>query len=432
MGQGVLNIEGVTAARIAESAGTPVYAYSTAAIREQYAALDRALAPVPHRICYSVKANGSLAILNLLRTLGAGVDIVSSGELARARAAGFTGRDVVFSGVGKTPDEMQAALEGGVGMINVESDEELDVLAGVAQALRKTAPIAIRVNPEVLVDVHPYTATGMKGKKFGVPYDEVLPLAQRAARMPGLKLIGVAMHIGSGIKEAAPFVEAVVKVMEQVAAIRAMGVQLTTLDLGGGLGIHYQDGDRPLDVRAYADAILPHVAASRLKLVVEPGRFIVGNAGVLLTRVLYRKRSGGKMIAIIDAGMTDLIRPSHYQAYHGIEVDGAAGRKLVAYDVVGPICESGDFFALDRELPELRQGDLVVVRGAGAYGFVMTSSYNARPRPPEVLVDGERFAVIRERETPQDLMRGETLEPKWQGPTGTADAQTRRRADARA
>ena len=414
MGQGVLSIEGVPAARIAEAAGTPVYIYSAGAIRTQYQALDQALAPVPHQICYSVKANGNLAILSLLRSLGAGVDIVSSGELARSLAAGFSGADVVFSGVGKTPDEMQAALDAGVGMINVESEEEMDALAAVAQAKGVRAPIAIRVNPEVLVDVHPYTATGMKGKKFGVPYDEVVPLALRAMKTRGLCLIGMAMHIGSGIKDATPFVEAVIKLLEQVAELRSAGVDtLQKLDLGGGLGIHYQESDRPLDVQAYADAILPHVAASRLKLLVEPGRFIVGNAGTLLSRVLYRKRSGGKMIAIIDAGMTDLIRPSHYQAYHGIEVDGAEGRGRVAYDVVGPICESGDFFALDRELPELRQGDLMAVRGAGAYGFVMTSTYNARPRPPEVLVDGDKFAVIRERESVEDLMRGETAEPQW-------------------
>ena len=414
MGQGVLNVEGVSTAAIADSVGTPVYVYSAQAIRQQYEALDRALAPVPHRICYSVKANGNLAILNLLRSLGAGVDIVSGGELARVLAAGYAGSDVVFSGVGKTGDEMLQALDAGVGMINVESEEEMDALAAVANARGVRAPIAIRVNPEVLVDVHPYTATGVKGKKFGVPYDEVLALAQRAAKTRGLCLIGIAMHIGSGIKETAPFVEAVVKVLELVDALRKSGVDtLQRLDLGGGLGIKYQASDKPLDVQSYADAILPHVAASRLTLLLEPGRFIVGNAGILLSRVLYRKKSGGKMIAIIDAGMTDLIRPSHYQAYHDIEVPGAAGRAGVAYDVVGPICESGDFFALDRELPELQQGDLMVVHGAGAYGFVMTSTYNARPRPPEVLVDGERYAVIRERESFEDLMRGETAEPQW-------------------
>jgi diaminopimelate decarboxylase len=416
VGEGVLSVEGVPVARIAAATDTPAYVYSAEAIRSQYRRLDRALAPVPHRICYAVKANGSLALLALLRGLGAGADIVSSGELARALAAGIPGADVVFSGVGKTTSEMEAALDAGVGSINVESEEELDTLAGVARASGRTAPVAVRVNPEVLVDTHPYTATGVKGKKFGVPYDEAVSLAVRAARTPGLRLTGMAMHIGSGIAAAEPFVEALRKLLEVVAAVRAAGVEsLATLDVGGGLGIKYRDSDTPLEVETWAEAILPHVAAARLELLVEPGRFLVGNAGVLLTRVLYRKRTGGRDIAVIDAGMTDLIRPSHYQAWHGIDVDGACGRPRVSYDVVGPICESGDFFALDRDLPALAQGDLLVVRGAGAYGFVMTSTYNARPRPPEVLVDGDRFAVVRRREAPADLMRGETLTPEWQG-----------------
>jgi len=406
----------VPLSRIAQSAGTPVYVYSAAAIRAQYRALDEALAPVPHRICYSVKANGNLAVLSLLRDLGAGVDIVSSGELARALKAGFTGADVVFSGVGKTAEELRAALEAGVGMINVESGEEMAALEALARAMGVRAPMAVRVNPEVDLHVHPYTTTGARGKKFGVPRDEAADLALRAARSPHLLLRGLALHLGSGIAETAPFIEAVVKALEVVAEIRRGGVDtLAVLDLGGGLGIHYRDGDRPLDVRAYADAILPHVATSRLTLVVEPGRFLVGAAGQLLTRVLYRKQSGGRMIAVVDAGMTDLIRPSHYQAWHEILVDGADGRPRVHYDVVGPICESGDFFALDRDLPELAQGDLLALQGAGAYGFVMTSTYNARPRPPEVLVDGDRFAVVRERESADDLMRGEAPRPTWQG-----------------
>lgn len=414
MGEGVLAVEGVTLREIAGAAGTPVYVYSAGRIREQYRALSAALAPVRHRICYSVKANGNLAILSLMKSLGAGVDIVSSGELARALTAGFTGADVVFSGVGKTADEMRAALAAGVGMINVESEEELAALAAVAQGTGAVASVAIRVNPEVAVDTHPYTTTGTRGKKFGVPFDEAEELAFRASRTPGLALIGLAMHIGSGVTDPAPFVDAVLKVLEVVHGLRRRGVaSLTALDLGGGLGIRYQESDRPLDVNAYADAVLPHVATSGLGLVVEPGRFLVGSAGILVTRVLYRKKSGGRMIAIVDAGMTDLIRPSHYQAYHEITVDSADGRPLVAYDVVGPICESGDFFALDRELPELSQGDLLRLGGAGAYGFVMTSTYNARPRPPEVLVDGDRFGVVRERESPEDLMRGECLEPEW-------------------
>lgn len=414
MGQGVLTLEKVPLAAIANGMGTPVYVYSAGHIRQQYHRLARALNRLPHRICYSAKANGNLAILHLLHQLGAGVDIVSGGELVRAKAAGFCGADVVFSGVGKTVDEMDLALKHSVGMLNVESAEEMDVLAQVARRHGKAAPVAIRVNPEVTVDVHPYTATGMKGKKFGVPYDEAEALARKAARTDGLALRGLAMHIGSGITQAAPFVEALKKVLELYDALRRDRIgDIQSIDIGGGLGIKYRESDTPLDVDEWAAAIVPLLEPTGLSVIVEPGRFLVGNAGVLLSRVLYRKKSGGKMIAVIDAGMTDLIRPSHYQAYHDITVLGGDGRATVAYDVVGPICESGDFLALDRELPELNQGDLVVVHGAGAYGFVMTSTYNARPRPPEVLVDGPRWAVIRDRELPEDLMRHEWVEPDW-------------------
>jgi diaminopimelate decarboxylase len=414
VGEGVLTVEGLALRSLAEAVGTPVYVYSAAHIRSQYRALDAALAGVPHRIHFSVKANGNLAVLALLRSLGAGVDIVSSGELVRALAAGYAGADVVFSGVGKTCDEMQAALAAGVGLLNVESEEELVALDAVAQAAGRVAPVAIRVNPEVTVDTHPYTVTGAKGKKFGVPHDEVEPLARRAARMEGVRLQGLAMHVGSQITATAPFTDGLVRLLELARRIRADGVDtLESLDIGGGLGIRYREGDRPLDVAEYAAAVVPLVAGSGLRLLVEPGRFLVGNAGVLLTRVLYRKRSGGRMIAVIDAGMNDLIRPSHYQAWHEIAVDGGEGRPTVHYDVVGPICETGDFFALDRELPALEQGDLLVVRGAGAYGFVMTSTYNARPRPPEILVDGARFAVVRDREAPEAMLQGEHVAPAW-------------------
>lgn len=414
VGQGLLRVEGLELRAIADAVGTPVYVYSAEHVRNQYRALDAALSPVPHRIHYSVKANGNLAILALLRGLGAGVDIVSAGELGRALAAGFGGPDVVFSGVGKRADELRAALAAGVGLINVESEEELAVLASVAQAAGRTAPLAIRVNPEVTVATHPYTVTGAKGKKFGVPHDEVEALALRAARTPGLALRGLAVHVGSQITDIEPFAAGIERLLGIVKRLRRDGVtSLTTLDVGGGLGIRYREGDQPLELAAYAEMVVGLVAGSGLALVVEPGRYLVGNAGVLLTRVLYRKRSGGRMIAVIDAGMTDLIRPSHYQAYHEIVVDGGEGRVREHYDVVGPICETGDFFALDRDLPVLEQGDLLAVRGAGAYGFVMTSTYNARPRPPEVLVDGDRFAVIRDRESPDDLMRGEHVAPSW-------------------
>lgn len=414
MGEVVLTLEGVELGAIADAVGTPAYVYSAAHVRDQYRVLDAALAGVPHRIHYAVKANGNLAVLGLLRSLGAGVDIVSSGELGRALAAGFGGADVVFSGVGKTRDEMRAALAAGVGSLNVESEEELDALAAVAQGMGCVAPVGIRVNPEVAVDTHPYTVTGSRGNKFGVPHDDVEVLALRASRTPGIVLRSLAMHVGSQITDIAPFVAGLACLEGLVARLRAAGVTtLTTLDLGGGLGIRCRASDPQPNVRDYADALVPPVAKLGLRLAVEPGRFLMGNAGVLLTRVLYRKRSGGRMFAIVDAGMNDLLRPSHYQAYHEIAVDSAAGRPTASYDVVGPVCETGDFFALDRELPVLEQGDLLAVRGAGAYGFVMTSNYNARPRPPEVLVDGDRFAVVRDREVPEDLMRGEHLVPAW-------------------
>jgi diaminopimelate decarboxylase len=399
---------------IAESVGTPAYVYDAEAVRERYRRLDAALAPMPHRICYSVKANANLALLAVLRSLGAGADIVSGGELVRCRRAGFAGPQIVFSGVGKTREELRAAVEAGVGLINVESGEELAELADVARGAARTANIGIRVNPEVMVETHPYTQTGARGTKFGVALDEAVTLCERAAGAQGLALRALAMHLGSQITEAGPYVEGLLKLLELAADVRGRGAPLEALDLGGGLAIGYRDGEPGLDAQTFADAVLPHLATSRLTLVVEPGRFLVGNAGVLLTRVLYRKRSGGRMIAVVDAGMTDLIRPSHYRAYHDIRLVGdGAGRPPVRYDVVGPICESGDFFALNREMPRLERGDLLAVCGAGAYGFVMTSVYNARPRPPEVLLDGDRYAVVRSRETTEDLLHGETGEPAW-------------------
>ena len=411
MGEGVL-------AAVAAAVGTPVYVYDAEMIREQYRRLDRALEPVPHRICFSVKANGNLAVLALLRRLGAGADIVSGGEMSRALKAGFGGADIVFSGVGKNRQEMRAALKAGVGLVNVESEEELAALAEViALGGGRTANVGIRVNPEVTVETHPYTQTGVKGTKFGVPMDQAGALAERAARTEGIRLRGVAMHLGSQLTDEGPYVQGLLKLLELVDRLRRGGIKtLELLDLGGGLGIAYQPEDPSLDVDAWARAVLPHVAASRLRLVVEPGRYLVAGAGVLLTRVLYRKRSGGRDIAVTDAGMNDLIRPSHYRAYHHIRLVGPGrenGRARTTYDVVGPICESGDFLALNRELPRLERGDLLEVAGAGAYGFVMTSTYNARGRPAEVLVEGDRFAVVRRRETASDLMRGETATPSW-------------------
>ncbi len=416
MGEGLL-------AAIADEVGTPVYVYDAEVMRRQYRRLAAALAGVPHRICYSAKANGNLAVLALFKALGAGVDVVSAGELSRALKAGFRGPDVVFGGVGKTREDLGAAVEAGVGLVSVESEEELGDLAEVARRTGRVVPVGIRINPDVPVETHPYTQTGVRGKKFGVPLDEAGPLARRAAATDGLALRALAMHLGSQIGDVSPYLAALDKVLAVVEALRRGGVaSLEALDIGGGLAISYRDGDRALDVEAFARALLPRVAPTGLLLILEPGRFLVGASGVLLTRVLYRKRSGGRQIAVIDAGMTDLIRPSHYDAYHAIRVvGGRRGRPTEAWDVVGPICESGDFLALDRELPPLERGDLLEVGGAGAYGFVMSSTYNGRGRPPEVLVDDGRFAVVRVRETADDLVRGETSAPVWRG-AGEAEA----------
>jgi diaminopimelate decarboxylase len=414
VGEGVLTLDGVPLRVVADEVGTPAYVYSASHIRAQYAALDAALAGIPHRIHYAVKANGNLAVLGLLRSLGAGVDIVSGGELGRALAAGFAGADVVFSGVGKTREEMRAALAAGVGAIHVESEAELGVLAEVARELGAVAPIGLRVNPEVAVPTHPYTATGTRGTKFGVAHDEIEALARRAAATPGLVVRSVAMHVGSQIATARPFTSGLECLADLVERLRAGGVTtLTTLDLGGGFGIAYREVDPPFDLGAYAEVVVPVLRRLGLVLAVEPGRFLAGNAGVLLTRVLYRKRSGGRSFAVVDAGMNDLIRPSLYDAYHEIAVDGAAGRATETCDVVGPVCETGDFLAQDRTLPRLEEGDLLAVRGAGAYGFAMSSNYNTRPRSPEVLVDHGRLAVIRDRESMEDLLRGEHLAPAW-------------------
>jgi diaminopimelate decarboxylase len=398
---------------VARAVGTPAYVYSASHIREQYRRLATALSSARHRIHYSVKANSSLAVLTLLRELGAGVDIVSGGELERALRAGYTGGDVVFSGVGKTAQELREALAADVLLFNVESEAELRQLDRIAQSMGRTAPVALRVNPEVTVDTpHPYTRTGERGMKFGIPYDEALDVARRALRMSGITLRGVDMHIGSQVTVLDPYQEGIKRLLELVDALREIGCpHLEFLDVGGGLAVTYDD-ELPTKPEAFAAAVVPGAAASGLTLLVEPGRYLVGNAGILLTRVLYRKRSGGREYVITDAGMNDLLRPSHYQAYHHISAVHPRGASET-YDVVGPVCESGDFFALNRTMDAVNEGDLLVVHSAGAYGFVMASNYNSRPRPPEVLVEGDRYAIIRERETYEDLVRHERTTPEW-------------------
>ena len=410
---GELVCDGVSLEAIADAVGTPAYVYSARAIREQFDALDRALSPVPNRLHYSVKANGNLAVLRLLQERGAGVDIVSGGELYRALLAGFSADSIVFSGVGKSEQELRDALHAGILMFNVESLFELEQLNEIAGSLGKRAPVALRVNPEVKVDTpHHYTRTGERGNKFGIPYDEALDAARQALAMPNIELRGLDMHVGSQIFQIEPYRNGLARVLELLEQIRALGAtELQYLDMGGGFAVTYDD-EQPMDLDALAAALLPMIKKSGLSLITEPGRYIIGSAGVLLARVMHRKKAGSKEYIITDAGMNDLLRPSHYDAYHSVEaVQPRAGRSIV--DVVGPVCESGDFFALDREVEDVNAGDLIVVRTSGAYGYVMSSNYNARPRVAEVLVDGDRFAVVTRRENYEDLVRLEPQHLEW-------------------
>ena len=410
---GELMCDGVSLEAIASAVGTPVYVYSARAIREQYDALDHALSPVPHRLHYSMKANSNLGVLRVLQERGAGVDIVSGGELYRALHAGFSADAIVFSGVGKLPEEIRQALAAGILLFNVESIFELEQLNAIAGDMGLRAPVALRVNPEVHVNTpHHYTRTGERGNKFGIPYDEAIDAARIALARPNIALLGLDMHIGSQVFELEPYLDGLVRLLELHDQMRALGASdIRYLDIGGGFAVSYED-ELPMDLEALAGALLPRIAKSGLLLITEPGRFIVGNAGVLLARVIHRKKAGGKEYIITDAGMNDLVRPSHYDAYHAVEaVQGREERSVV--DVVGPVCESGDFFALDREVENVEAGDLLVVRTAGAYGYVMSFNYNSRPRVAEVLVDGDRFAVVTRRERYEDLVRLELDHLDW-------------------
>lgn len=412
----VLHCEGIALDEIARRVGTPAYVYSTATITDRYTRLSGALGSVPHRVHYSLKANSSRGLLQLLRSLGGNADVVSGGELYRALRAGFPADEIVFGGVGKTRDELREALRAGVRLINVESEGELRLLDEVARGEGRVAPVAIRVNPEISVETaHAYIKTGEKGNKFGVPHDEVIELARLAARLPNVTLAGLDMHVGSQLSHLQPYERGTERLMAICAQLRAEGIDsLRYLDVGGGLAVRY-DAEIPPDLTQFA-AIMTGVAErTGLQLILEPGRFIVGDSAVLLTEVLYRKQSGGKDYVITDAGMTELLRPSHYNAYHRIEpVRPVAG--VVRADVVGPVCESGDFLALDREVADAAPGDLLAVHGAGAYGYAMAMNYNSRRRPAEVLVDGDRYAVITRRETYDDLVRAEVESPHWESP----------------
>ena len=401
--------EEVSLRALAAVVGTPAYVYSKAAILESLSGYARAFHDVSHLVCYSVKANSNLGVLSVLAKAGAGADIVSGGELYRALRAGMPPKKIIFSGVGKSRDEMREALKADILMFNVESRAELRVLDEVALEMGVRAPVALRVNPDVDPQTHPYIATGLKSSKFGIPYDEAFEAYEEAATLKGLAVIGTDMHIGSQLTRTAPFADAVARLASLVKALRERAIAIRTVDVGGGLGIRHRE-ETPPTHREYAMALLPALRELGVTVLLEPGRSIVGNAGVLLTRVLYRKDTGNKKFVVIDAAMNDLIRPPLYDSYHEVRPVSEArlGGPTEKVDVVGPICESGDFLAKDRELARTEEGDLLAVMSAGAYGFAMASNYNTRPRAAEVLVEGNRYTIVRRRETYEDLVAGET------------------------
>jgi len=407
---GRLFAEEVDLTALAAEYGTPCYVYSRATIERHWRAFDQALASRKHLVCYAVKANSNLAVLNVLARLGAGFDIVSVGELERVLRAGGDPAKVVFSGVGKRVDEMRRALEVGIRCFNVESEAELHRLNAVAGELGKRAPVALRVNPDVDAGTHPYISTGLKENKFGIDIQAAPAIYAEAARLPHVEVVGVDCHIGSQLTSVAPFVDALDRVLLLLDQLAAQGIEIKHLDLGGGLGIRYRDEDPPLPAD-HADAVLARLGARPQEIIIEPGRAIVGNAGVLLARVEYLKCTPHRNFAIVDAAMNDLLRPTLYGAWQQIlPVVPREGSVRRTYDVVGPVCETGDFLGKDRELA-IEPGDLLAVRSAGAYGFVMSSNYNTRPRAAEVMVDGVQAYLVRRRETLEQLMAGETLLP---------------------
>lgn len=403
--QGELHAEDVPLARIAAQFGTPCYVYSRAALTSAWRNFDAAFAHRDHLLCYAVKANSNLGVLDVFARLGSGFDIVSGGELARVIAAGGDPRKIVFSGVGKTAAEMRAALEAGILCFNVESAAELEVLNQVAGAMGVTAPVSLRVNPDVDAKTHPYIATGLKENKFGVAYDDALAVYRRARALPHLRITGVDCHIGSQLTEVAPFVAALERVLALVDQLAREGIAIDHLDLGGGLGIRYQD-ETPPQIAEYAQALLKTLGARPQKLLFEPGRLLTGNAGVLLSEVLYLKHGGDRNFAVVDAAMNDLMRPALYDAWHEVLPLRESASKGQRYDVVGPVCESGDFLARDRQLA-LSAGDLIAVASVGAYGMSMASNYNTRPRAAEIMVDGDRIYPVRDRETVAQLIGSE-------------------------
>lgn len=404
-----LHAESVPLTRIANEFGTPCYVYSRAALAAAFGEFAGALSGRDHLICYAVKANSNLAILSLFVRLGGGFDIVSGGELTRVLAAGGDPRKVVFSGVGKTSAEMRAALAAGILCFNVESEAELDRLAKVAAETGKTAALSLRVNPDVDAKTHPYISTGLKQNKFGVPYAEALTLYRKARSAPNLRIAGIACHIGSQLTEIPPFVATLEKMLTLHDRLAAEGIAVSHLDLGGGLGIRYRD-ESPPSISEYIRALLARLEGRTLKILIEPGRALVGNAGLLLTRVEYLKHNEEKNFAIVDAAMNDLLRPALYDAHHDIIPVIRNGGAKLTYEIAGPVCETGDFLGRDRGLA-LSEGDLLAVMAAGAYGMSMSSNYNSRPRPAEVMVDKDRAHLIRSRETLEQLIAPEKLLP---------------------
>lgn len=412
---GILHAEDVSIPAIAAAVGTPFYCYSTATLTRHFNVFSQAFAGLETLVCYALKANSNQAVLKTLAKLGAGADTVSEGEIRRALAAGIPASRIVFSGVGKKAGEMDFALEAGIYCFNVESEPELELLSQRAMALGKVAPVSLRINPDVDARTHAKISTGKSENKFGIPISRAREAYARAAALPGIRVSGVDAHIGSQITDLQPFDDAFTLMAELVSQLRADGHDLTHVDMGGGLGVPYQydNSPPPLPV-AYAEIVRRHFADIGARLVFEPGRLIVGNAGILVTEVIYLKEAEAKNFLIVDAGMNDLIRPTLYEAYHDIRpvTEPAADAEWLKADVVGPVCETGDYLGLDRNLPRMAPGDLVAVYTAGAYGAVQSGTYNTRPLIPEVLVDGDRFAVVRRRQTYEELIGLDTL-PDW-------------------
>ncbi len=405
--QGTLYCGNVALADIAESAGTPLYVYAANDIVDSFRAYDQVLAGVPHKVCYAAKANSNLSVLRLLANAGAGFDIVSGGELFRVLKAGGDPANVVFSGVGKTAEEVNYALRMGIHSFNCESEAELALIDAKASRLGIKASISIRVNPDVDAATHPYISTGLRQHKFGIDFTEVEAVYMRAKAFRNLSLDGVSCHIGSQLLSTAPLLESMDKMLALVERLRAAGVAISHLDLGGGLGVPYLRGQQSADIETYVANLREKIAGHNLALMLEPGRSLVATAGVLLTRVLYRKQNNNKEFVVVDASMTELIRPALYQAHHEIIPLRQTQLGEITADIVGPVCETGDFLARDRKLSNVFPGDLMAVCTAGAYGMVASSNYNSRPRPAEVLVEGDLWRVVRERETLEDLIRGE-------------------------